>query len=170
MSEARKLEQEEQEELQFVAVLDDASAEMLLQRIKEADEQYERMESWYCHQLENAKEIRDRTVQWAETCLRGYFDMVPTKNAKTQKSYELPSGKLVLKAQQPEFSVQDEVLVPWLKERGLNDFVKVKESANWAELKKRVMVLEDTVTDADGEIIPGITVTPREPKFSVTVK
>lgn len=171
MSEARKIElEEEEEELQEVAVLDDASAEMLLNRIKWANEQYERMEAWYAHQLEKAREVRDRTVQWAEHGLRAYFDMVPVKKTKTQVSYELPGGKLILKAQQPKFDVKDEVLVPWLKQNGLKDLVKVEESANWAELKKTVKIAGDAVTNEDGEIIPGITVTPRDPKFVVTVK
>ena len=174
MSEAVKttnLEENELEDLEEVIVLDDASAEMLLQRIKEAEEQYERMEAWYTLQMSRAKQLRDRTVAWAEGSLRAYFDLVPTKNTKTQRTYELPGGKMVLKHQAPSFDQNDEKLVPWLK-ANRPELVKVKESSNWAELKKELTISSDgtSVVTADGEIVPGVTVTQREDKFTVTVK
>lgn len=165
-------EEELEEEEQEVAVLDDASAEMLLDRIRWADEQYARMEAWYAKQLEKAKAIHDRTVAWAERGLRSYLDVVPVKRTKTQISYELPGGKLVLKAQAPKFTPNDAELVPWLKQNGLTDLVKVKEEANWAELKKLLKEMPDGagVMTEDGEIVPGVKVEPREPKFTVTLK
>ncbi len=172
MSELRNELPEEEEELQEVAVLDDASAEMLLARIREANAQYERMESWYAFQLQKAKEVRDRTVEWAERSLRGYFEMVPTKNSKTQKSYDLPGGKLVLKTQAPKFDTKDEELVPWLEANGMKDLVKVEKSADWSNLKKRLKLTPDgrAMATEDGEIVPGVKVEPRDPKFTVTVK
>lgn len=174
MSEARKIEiEEDQEELQEVAVLDDASAEYMLKRIREANAQYERMEAWYALQLEKAKKVRDDTVAWAEGNLRAYFDMVPTKNTKTQRSYELPGGKLVLKNQEPKYEKADETaLVAWLKQNKMDGMVKVEETANWAEMKKtmKVQVNGETVCTEDGEVIPGMKATIREPKFTVTVK
>lgn len=174
MTEAIKenLMEEEEEQLEEVVVLDDASAQYLLNRIREANEQFDRMESWYAHQTQKAKDIRDRTVAWAERCLRGYFDMVPTKDTKTQRKYELPGGTLVLKAQQPKFEVNDAELVSWLKKNGMVEYVKVKESADWANIKKQVQLTPDgtAVMNEDGEILPGVTVEAREPVFQVTVK
>ena len=174
MSEARKLSEEEltevleeEEEMPEVTVLDDASAEMLMDRIRWANEQYERMEAWYAKQLEKAKVVRDRTVGWAERELRAYFDMVPKKRSKTQESYELPGGKLVLKEQQPKYETKDDELVPWLKANKMDGLVKVKEEANWAELKKMLRIgpdMQSMITE-DGEVVPGITVEVRLPKF-----
>ena len=50
--------------------------------------------------------------------------------------------------------------------------VKTKESADWKELKKELKVAPDgkSMVTADGEIVPGITVIEREPKFTVSVK
>lgn len=156
------------EDLQDVAVFDDASAEYLLRRIKEANEQYDRMEAWYTAQLKKAAEIRDRTVAWAERGLRSYLDMVPVKRTKTQISYELPGGKLVLKQQQPKFDTKDEELVPWLKANRMTDMIQVKEEAKWGELKKTLKVSPDgkSMVTEDGEIVPGIRVEQREPKFT----
>ena len=172
MSEARKIETDEElDDLQEVAILDDASAEMVLQQVRRAEEQYKKMEAWYDFQKSKAREIYENTMAWAEGCLRGYMDMVPTKNTKTQRKYELPSGTLMLKRQEPTFEQQDAELLPWLK-KNHPDLVKVKESSNWAELKKLLKVTPDGTGMAteDGEIVPGITVTQREAKFVITVK
>lgn len=177
MSEAKVLNQdeairEEEDELQEVAVFDDASAEYLLKRIREANAQYERMEAWFDLQKAKAKEIRDNTVAWAERGLRAYLDMVPAKKSATQISYELPGGKLVLKQQQPKFDTKDEELVPWLKANKLTDMIQVKEEAKWGELKKTLKIGPDgkCMVTEDGEVVPGVKVEPRDPKFTVTLK
>lgn len=171
MSEARQImQEEEQEELHEVACFDDTSAEYLMRRIKEANEQYERMATWYEFNLKKAAEIRDNLVAWAERGLRSFLDVAPVKKSKTQISYELPSGKLVLKQQAPEYTRDDDALVPWLKENGMTEMVKVKESANWAELKKKLKEGPDgTMVTEDGEIVPGVKAEEREPKFTVTL-
>ena len=164
-------EEAEGEELQDVAVFDDASAQYLLRRIAEADEQFERMEAWYKHQTAKAKAVRDRTVEWAERNLRAYFDLVPKKTTKTQQSYELPGGKLVLKQKQPKYERDDAALVPWLEGNGRAEMVKVEKSANWAELKKTLTLGPDgeSMITEDGEVVPGVKAVPQLPEFSVTV-
>ena len=180
MSEARKLEEldenlnkdEENDGMPDVCVLDDESAEYMLKRIREANEQYQKMEDWYELQKAKAAAVRDRTVAWAERNLRAYFDMVPAKRTKTQQSYELPGGKLILKEQGPKYDQDDEQLVPWLKGCGLNGLIKVKETANWAELKKMLKETPDGtgMMTEDGEKVPGVTVEQRLPVFQVKVK
>lgn len=159
---------EEQEE---ILCLDDMSAEMLLRQIDEANAECERMVSWYKTMIERVQAKRDNTVAWAENSLRAYFEMVPKKTTKTQQSYELPSGKLVLKAQEPAYELDDNDLLPWLK-KSLPELVKVKETADWANLKKQLKVTPDGkgMFTEYGEVVPGIKVTEREPKFTVTLK
>lgn len=172
MSELRSeiLDEEQEEQVQELVVLDDASAEMLMHRIKEANDEYDRMEAWYKTQLKRMKEKRDTTIAWAEGCLRGYFEMVPKKETKTQQSYQLPSGKLVMKQNGPTFDVDDATVVPWLRANGMEQYIKTTESANWAELKKTLKVAGDGMATEDGEIIPGIKVTPKDPEFHAVTK
>lgn len=174
MSELREYTPDEElEELegQEVPMLDDMDAEYMLTLIRQADAEYKKMEAWYAHMVEKAKEKRDRKVAWAESNLRAYFDLVPAKVTKTQKTYDLPSGKLVLKHQEPKYDTKDEELVPWLK-ANRPELVKIKESSDWANLKKELKVSPDgtAMVTEDGEIVPGITVTQREDKFSVSLK
>lgn len=165
-----------------VLVLDDASAEMVLRQLKAAEDQYDRMKSWYDHQIQNLKDIRDRTRIWAETVLRPYMDMVPATGKKI-RSYEMPGGVMKLAKQDPEFEVDDEKLVPWLEANKMGDFVQVKKEAKWGEFKKtlpknksgeiQMIVNGDGTADllsADGEVIPGITAKIREDKFSIKCK
>ena len=180
MSEARKID--ELDEFQDVAVLDDASAEMILQQLKKAEDQYDRMKAWYDHQISNLKEIRDRTRTWAESCLRPYFDMVPTTGKKI-RSYDMPGGTLKLAKQDPEYEVDDEKLVPWLEANKMADMVQVKKEAKWGEFKKtlpkakngdlQMIINADGTADlltADGEVIPGIKAKIRDDKFSIKCK
>lgn len=174
MSELRAYEPDEeldQLEGQEVPMLDDMDAEYMLTMIRQADAEYQKMESWYAHMIEKAKEKRDRKVAWAETNLRAYFEIVPAKVTKTQKTYDLPSGKLVLKHQEPKYDTKDEELVPWLK-ANRPELVKVKECSDWANLKKELKISPDgkAMVTQHGEIVPGVTVTQREDKFSVTLK
>ena len=182
MSEARKIETDELDEFQDVAVLDDVSAEMILKQLKKAEDQYDRMKAWYDHQISNLKDIRDRTRAWAEGCLRPYFEMVPTTGKKI-RSYDMPGGTLKLARQDPEFEVDDEKLVPWLEANGLSSMVAVKKEARWGDFKEtlkdsktkqiRTVAAEDgtlSVVTVDGEVIPGITAKVREDKFSIKCK
>lgn len=177
MSEARKIEPiEETEELtgfEEVPVFDDASAEMILRRLKMAEDQYDRMAAWYDQQKKVLKDIRDQTRAWAENCLRPYMDMVPTTGKKI-RSYDMPGGTLKLAKQDPEYTVNDEELVPWLKANKRDDLIKVTEEARWGELKKelQIKVLEDgRIGDSNtGEIIPGVTAAIREDKFTIKCK
>ena len=181
MSEARNEIMEEEEELQEVAVLDDASAEMILKQLKAAEDQYDRMKAWYDHQTKRLKEIRDRTRVWAETCLRPYFDMVPTTGKKIL-SYDMPGGTLKLAKQDPEYEVNDDELVPWLEANKMADFVKITKEAKWGDFKEtlkdekkkiRTVAAEDgtlQVVTEDGEIVPGVTAKIREDKFTIKCK
>lgn len=180
MSEARVLDQEE--ELQEVAVLDDASAELILRQLKAAEDQYDRMKAWYDHQLKNLKDIRDRTRTWAESCLRPYFDMVPTTGKKI-RSYETMSGVMKLAKQDPEYEVTEpQKLVDWLKANDMGSMVRVKEEPQWGDFKetlkdekKQIRTMPDKdgvlrVVTLDGEIVPGVTATVRADKFTIKCK
>lgn len=181
MSEVRNEIMEEEEELQEVAVLDDASAEMILKQLKAAEDQYDRMKAWYDYQIKHLKDIRDRTRAWAETCLRPYFDMVPTTGKKIL-SYDMPGGTLKLAKQDPEYEVNDDELVPWLEANKMADFVKITKEARWGDFKEtlkdekkkiRTIAAEDgtlQVITEDGEIVPGVTAKIREDKFTIKCK
>ena len=92
-----------------------------------------------------------------------------TRETKTSTVFNTPSGKLVLKKQEPEYKRDDTEVIAWLK-KNAPQFIKVEESVDWAAMKKAYDVIEDkmaAINEETGEIdyIPGITITPREDKF-----
>ena len=161
--------QEVQEEQTGFVVDSDSKAEWCLEKIREAQAEKEKWRRFYADRLEQIEKDADATIERMQEFLRVYFDSVPHKQTRTQQSYQLPSGKLVFKHQAPEYTVKDDELLPWLKDNGMIGYIKTKESPNWAELKKTLRPAGEQMATADGEIVPGITVTERPDIFKVEV-
>jgi len=128
---------------------------------------------------ERIKELNEQKAQLTEKCdngtsylktkLRIYFEGVkPSTATKTQTTYKLLAGKLVLKQQQPEFVRDEKALVEWA-EKSAPDFIEVAKSVNWADLKKATTLDGETVVYAEtGEVVPGVVAKAREDVFEVT--
>ena len=157
------------EERRFV-VDDDQKAEWCIRKIAEARKEMMDWIEFYVAQTDKVKARCESRIQFFETMLEGYFRTVPHKATKTQESYQLPSGKLVVKKQAPEIERDDDQVIAWLKANCEGAHVKTKETLDWSELKKNVVFMNGCVINGDGEIIPGITVTERPDVFKVEVK
>lgn len=155
---------------EFFTVDDDLKAEWCMAKIKEAEDQKSFWKDYYEMQYQKVCDTCDLTIHNMEAMLRGFFDSVPHKVTKTQEIYPLPSGKLVFKAQEPEYERDDNAVLAWLKENGGGQYVKTKEALDWAGLKKTLTVCGETVADENGAIIPGIRAVEREPIFKVELK
>lgn len=157
----------------------DIKAEWCLNKIRhirseqkrEKDELTRQMQ-FYKDQMDMIDKQAEDDVSFFESMLMPYFSERKesgfAKETKTQTSYKLPSGKLILKHQSPDYERNNAELLPWLK-KNRPDLVKVEESPNWSELKKTIKVVGESVSTKDGEIIPGVKVTEREDKFEVEV-
>lgn len=151
-------------------VTDDSAAEWCMKKIRKAEADRAMWKAHYEAQMEKVNKAADDDIAYFTAKLEEYFATVPHKATKTQESYTLPGGKLVMKKQQPKFETDDEALVPWLEENFMGQLVKVKKSADWAGLKKVVTVDGDHVVTDEGEIIPGVTVTQRPDVFKVEME
>ena len=153
-------------------VRDDRDAEWCLKNIREAEQDKERWKKHYEAQLEKVNAEANNRIEYFKARLEEYFASVPHKATKTQESYSLPGGKLIMKRQGPEYKVDDAALVPWLEESFMGQLVKVEKKADWEGLKKVVTVTPDGmhVATDDGEIVPGVTVTARPEVFKVEME
>ena len=151
-------------------VTDDQKAEWCLKKIKEAENDKQFWKAFYDAQYKTVEETADETIRNMEGLLAEYFESVPHKKTTTQESYKLPTGKLVLKKQEPKFERDEATVIEWLKKHEGTEFVKTQESLDWSGLKNTVCVVGDGVANEDGEIIPGIKVVPRDDIFKVEVK
>ena len=161
----------------------DMKAEWCLNKIRKARAEYnreaeelDRQMQFYMDQKDMLKRKADEEVSFFEEILRGYFqsrvDEGFTKETKTKVSYKLPTGTLVLKHREPEYDRDDAKLIEWMSEQDESKhFIKVKESVDWAEMKKHLKFQQDgTAVDEDGLIVPGVKAIVREDEFEVEVK
>lgn len=146
----------------------DAKADWALQKIKEARADCDTWVAWYNAKIKEIKEQTEFDTMNLQRMLADYFATVPHKKTKTQESYKLPGGKLVLKVQNPDFNRDDATVIAWAKTNA-PQFVKVKEELDWAALKGATEVFEGHIVTEDGEIVPGVEVTDKESKFVVEV-
>lgn len=153
------------------AVDNDQKAEWAARKIREARQDTQKWTEYYERQLSAIRRANEDTEAYFAALLADYFDTVPHKATKTQESYSLPSCKLVLKAQQPEFNRDEAVLCDYLDKKGRDDLVKITRRADWAALKKTLKVMEDgTCVDADGEVVEGVQAFSRQPEFKIEMK
>ncbi len=152
-------------------VMDDSSAEWAMEQIANANAEREKWTAFYAERLGKIEATTQNTIDYFTAKLKEYFETVPHHQTKTQESYELPSGKLVMKAQAPEYIRDESKLIAWAKESGNTDFVKTKETLDWSKMKKEVskytLVDGKPVDPFTGEIIDGLDVVEREPKFTI---
>jgi hypothetical protein len=151
-------------------VTDDKAAEWCMKKIQEAEADRAMWKAHYESQMQKVNESADSAVAYFTARLEEYFSTVPHKATKTQESYSLPGGKLILKQQQPKFETDDDALVPWLEANGRTGLVKIKKSADWATLKKSLNFVGTNAVTVDGEIVPGVKVEQRPDVFKVEME
>lgn len=148
-------------------VENDIEADRLIKEIREAQETKDFWKSYYQEKMQEVNESCDLIIEQNTERLRGYFETVPHKKTATQEKYPLPSGKLVLKDQDPEYQRDDKAVIRFLKEHGGEKYVKVEEKLDWSGLKKTLSVIGETAADENGTPIPGITVIERDRAFTI---
>lgn len=151
-------------------VTDDKTAEWCMKKIHEAETDRAMWKAHYEAQMEKVNKAADESIAYFTGKLEEYFATVPHKATKTQESYTLPGGKLVLKQQQPKFETDDDKLVSWLEANGRTGLVKIKKSADWATLKKSLNFVGENAVTVDGEIVPGVKVEQRPNVFKVEME
>ena len=161
---------------EFFQIDNDSKADWAIEKIMAENAERDRLIKLADERIkelsDKKKELIDKAAEktsYLTALLRMYFDTIEPKATKTQSTYKLLSGKLVLKHQQPEYVLDDAQMVSWAK-TAAPAYIKVKESINWAELKKQTVVNGETVVLADtGEVIPGVVAKERPDVFEVVV-
>lgn len=165
-------EEEEQTAERSPFIVDnDMKANWCLEQIALKKAELKKWKSYYDQQKKATENTINSDISWFENSLRGYFEQVRddghTKTTPTgQIVYKLPNGKLVQKHQEPTFERNDEEILQWLEENA-PDLIRVKKEPDWEGMKNRFGFSGNNMVTEDAEVIPGVTVTPREDKFSV---
>ncbi|SHH06202.1 Bacteriophage Mu Gam like protein [Tepidibacter thalassicus DSM 15285] len=113
----------------------------------------------------------ENETSFFEAKLREYVKTVKMKETKTQKSYSLPSGKLILKKDKEDFKVDKEKVLENIKKlEGYKEYIKTKEDLAWGELKKNLTIADGKIINkVTGEVleIEGLDVEVKPGKFEV---
>lgn len=157
----------------------DKAADWAIKQIAESEKERDRLITLAKDQIddlndriEELKKKCENDTAYLKTCLIEYFNTVQPKETKTQKTYKLLSGTLVFKKPSFKITHNDEALIKYLKENDGSEYIKVKESIDWAEFKKTLVVNEnDEVIDSDlGTIIPAEACAVEEVPASFNIK
>jgi phage host-nuclease inhibitor protein Gam len=154
----------------------DQKCEWCIKKIKAAEDEYVRlMELVQAERKEldlKAEELSkhlESETGYLKGLLFKYFETVEKKETKTQQSYKLLSGSLVLRKPSVKIVKPDETkLVEFLEANGYEKFVQTKKSAAWGEFKKEVEIKDgQVILDDTGEVLDWIDTEEDPGKFEV---
>lgn len=134
-----------------------------------AQAQRDRIDEWLAEREHAHTEATEFLRSQLEGFHRRLLDDQPVEwHKKKDKTLKLPSGgRLVARAQQPEWTFDDEAFVAWATTHAA-DLVRTKHEPDRATAKERLTATNvDGRVVLDGELVPGVTVTARPPKFEI---
>ena len=147
----------------------DDQANWCLEKISEAraeiiaaQEFYEAKKKQLDQWLENTIAPYNRDCEHFQALLAGYAEEALT--GKKKRTISLPGGKCGFRKVPAKIDRDDAALLAFAESRA-PEFVKTKKSVDWAALKKTCKSDGDHMVTADGEIVPGVTVTEQPDKF-----
>lgn len=150
----------------------DKAADWAISKIHDAEDERDRLITLaeeeikdLTMRIEELKVKCDNETSYLKSLLSQYFNTVKTKETKTQKSYKLLSGTLVLKKATTKINHDDDKLIEYLEG---TQFVKIAKKVDWAEFKKDLIVLDGKVVDTiTGDIVEACTVEDVPESFSI---
>lgn len=84
-----------------------------------------------------------------------------------KKTLKLPFGTMSFKKGQRKMVYEDDILKNFIKNNNLEQFVRIKEEINKAELKKAVTIDDNGIVTLNGQVVEGVTTLPGEESFSI---
>lgn len=147
----------------------DDQANWCLEKISEAKAEimdarafYEAKKRQLDQWLENTIAPYNRDREHFESLLAGYAE--EALDGKKKRTISLPGGKFGFR-KVPAKIDRDAAALLEFAESSAPEYVKVKKSVDWAALKKTCKADGGHMVTADGEIVPGVTVTEQPDKF-----
>ena len=175
MDEQKMIPEEQQDGFKIDS---DSKAEWAVKLIKEAEREQNRLLALVDEEraeldvrekeiLDNYAKKTDGLKALLEEYLRAQYAKEEARETNTQITYQLLSGKLVYKKSGLELKQNADVLVNWCKEH-LPDAINVTYTPKWAEIKKKIKVLDGVPVYAPtGEVVDGVEEAYVASKFNV---
>lgn len=133
-----------------------------------AEKEIERIKNWLEKENEKLQQRLDFFAGLVEEYHRTLLEQDPKK-----KTLTTPYGSSKLRNLGPELIYDDERLIAWIEANTEEPekYINIKKTPNKQRLKKDTEVVDDRllVFKDTGEIVEGIAVLPRPPKFSIEI-
>lgn len=140
-------------------VKNDVDADNLISEIRDLQADRSRFEMIYKAKMEQVKadferqtSIIDKEIEFNKSMLQAYFLTVPAKATKTQRTYKLLSGKLVMKNPTTKIAHDDKQILDWAKENA-SEYIKQESKLDWSKMKENLIIKDDKILTRDGEIL-----------------
>lgn len=163
----------EEEIKEGFVIRDDNAAEWALQKIFDEKAELERLKALADSQIavimdkvEAAEKRFTSRTGYLKKALEEYMLTVKRKQSKTQESYRLLSGSLILKKPVVKIVKDDTKLLEYVKEHS-PEYVKHTEAVDWAGFKKTLTVSGDVVVDSNGEVVSCLDVEEAPGEFMI---
>lgn len=163
----------EEEIKEGFVIRDDNAAEWALQKIFDEKAELERLKALADSQIaaimdkvEAANKRFTSRTGYLKNALEEYMLTVKRKQSKTQESYRLLSGSLILKKPVVKIVKDDTKLLEYVKEHS-PEYVKHTEAVDWAGFKKTLTVSGDVVVDSNGEVVSCLDVEETPGEFMI---
>lgn len=143
-----------EEQKEEFRISDDKTADWALKIIQKERQEVERLCKTIDEEIEMLKlkkqriaDSLDNKIGFLQGKLFEYFRTVESKELKSCYKYKLPSGELVYNKETVKYERDDDKIIQWLTDHNYMDYIKVKPTVDWQELKKTNFVDEiDGVT------------------------
>jgi len=155
----------------------DEKAEWAIRKIKEAQDEHDRLIDLIDRELEKLDSRREEIEKRLESDtaflkgqLMSYMRGVKCKESKTQDSYQLLSGKLIRKKPAVDYEVDAEALTKWLNDNGREDLVQIVAKPKWGDFKKLLAGDAESgavVIAGTGEAVDGVKAVETPEKFNI---
>lgn len=117
----------------------------------------------------------DSNAAYFESILTDYALRCRDAKDDGRKSLRLPNGKVTTRETPPKWEIEAEAFIAWAKRNNQRSLIRVKEEPNLLALKEFAVwptndlpsTMNGTAITGDGEVIPGVRITPSQ--VSVTV-
>ena len=140
----------------------DYQMEKLLKELTEFTKEKERlmlvaaqMRDEYQNKINMYQEEILKKEQYTKDVIHSLIDIEEMKDTKTQKSYQLVSGKIIIPKEKYNMKLKAEY-----NENTIPDnFIEVKRSVKWGEYKKTLAIVDNQVINKEtGEIVDNVEI------------
>ena len=158
------------------SISDDISAEWALKKIQSIENDATRIIdtakafiNYYTSIIQVTKSKTEQDISFFTGLLERYFNTLELRETKSQKIYDLPSGKLIRKRVKPQRIITDEdALTIWAAKTD-PDYINVNPNFSMINSECDIcngnLILRDT-----GEVVPGIEYKDQPDEFTIQLR